>query len=186
MFTDMGLTQTFSRPRTPNDNPFIESFFSSTKRTRMYPGWFCSQEEGPVTEYFGWYFPWYNTEHYHSRIGYVTPEQQHQGLASGIIAERKNYWQSSRNFVKCTGSQIKQPETGSSELKPRFATSSKNHAGADIVIGHHTHCINGNEVYNGVPIYYSLGNFLFTMQSSHKDWYTGLVLEVEIQKKGKY
>ncbi len=38
MFTDMGLTQTFSRPRTPNDNPFIESFFSSTKRTRMYPG----------------------------------------------------------------------------------------------------------------------------------------------------
>ncbi len=128
MFTDMGLTQTFSRPRTPNDNPFIESFFSSTKRTRMYPGWFCSQEEGPVTEYFGWYFPWYNTEHYHSRIGYVTPEQQHQGLASGIIAERKNYWQSSRNFVKCTGSQIKQPETGSSELKPRFATSSKNHA----------------------------------------------------------
>ncbi len=129
MFTDMGLTQTFSRPRTPNDNPFIESFFSSTKRTRMYPGWFCSQEEGPVTEYFGWYFPWYNTEHYHSRIGYVTPEQQHQGLASGIIAERKNYWQSSRNFVKCTGSQIKQPETGSSELKPRFATSSKNHAG---------------------------------------------------------
>ena len=30
--------------------------------------------------------------------------------------------------MKCTGSQIKQPETGSSELKPRFATSSKNHA----------------------------------------------------------
>ncbi len=89
MFTDMGLTQTFSRPRTPNDNPFIESFFTSTKRTRMYPGWFCSQEEGPVTEYFGWYFPWYDTEHYHSRFGYVTPEQQHQGLASGIIAERK-------------------------------------------------------------------------------------------------
>ncbi len=53
------------------------------------PVGFCSQEEGPVTEYFGWYFPWYNTEHYHSRIGYVTPEQQHQGLASGIIAERK-------------------------------------------------------------------------------------------------
>ncbi len=42
--------------------------------------------------------------------------------------KKKTNWQSSRNFVKCTGSQIKQPETGSSELKPRFATSSKNHA----------------------------------------------------------
>jgi poly-gamma-glutamate capsule biosynthesis protein CapA/YwtB (metallophosphatase superfamily) len=31
--------------------------------------------------------------------------------------------------------------------------------GADIVVGHHTHCISGNEVYKGVPIYYSLGNF---------------------------
>jgi len=129
MFTDMGLTQTFSRPRTPNDNPFIESFFSSTKRTRMYPGWFCSQEEGPVTEYFGWYFPWYNTEqlpftHWVCNPGTAAPRPLLQGLSQ----KEKNYWQSSRNFVKCTGSQIKQPETGSSELKPRFATSSKNHA----------------------------------------------------------
>ncbi|TXD51436.1 CapA family protein [Polaribacter sp. IC063] len=56
--------------------------------------------------------------------------------------------------------------------------------GADIVIGHHTHCINGHELYNGVPIYYSLANFLFTKSSTYEDWYLGLVLEVEI-KKGK-
>lgn len=56
--------------------------------------------------------------------------------------------------------------------------------GADIVIGHHTHCISGNEVYNGVPIYYSLGNFLFTKQNIQKDWYFGLILGVEI-KEGK-
>jgi poly-gamma-glutamate capsule biosynthesis protein CapA/YwtB (metallophosphatase superfamily) len=54
--------------------------------------------------------------------------------------------------------------------------------GADIVIGHHTHCMSGNEVYMGVPIYYSLGNFIFTEQSTYSDWYIGLVLEVEIQK----
>jgi len=52
--------------------------------------------------------------------------------------------------------------------------------GADMVIGHHTHCISGNEVYNGVPIYYSLGNFLFTGQKTFKDWYIGLVLKVDI------
>lgn len=53
--------------------------------------------------------------------------------------------------------------------------------GADLVVGHHTHCISGNEVYNGVPIYYSLGNFLFTKHSSYEDWYLGMVLEVEIK-----
>lgn len=54
--------------------------------------------------------------------------------------------------------------------------------GADIVVGHHTHCISGNEVHKGVPIYYSLGNFLFISQSTIEDWYTGLVLEVNIEK----
>lgn len=53
---------------------------------------------------------------------------------------------------------------------------------ADIVIGHHTHCISGNEVYKGVPIYYSMGNFLFTKNNIQEDWYTGLVLEVNIEK----
>lgn len=52
--------------------------------------------------------------------------------------------------------------------------------GADLVVGHHTHCISGYEIYNGTPIYYSLGNFLFTMSSTYDDWYTGVVLEVEI------
>lgn len=52
--------------------------------------------------------------------------------------------------------------------------------GADIVIGHHTHCISGYELYNGVPIYYSLGNFLFTKISKNNEWYTGLILEIEV------
>jgi len=40
MFTDMGLTQSFSRPRTPDDNPYIEyieSFFGTLKRAPVYP-----------------------------------------------------------------------------------------------------------------------------------------------------
>lgn len=56
--------------------------------------------------------------------------------------------------------------------------------GADIVVGHHTHCISGNEVYNGVPIYYSLGNFLFTKNNPNDEWYTGLILEVDISSEG--
>lgn len=56
--------------------------------------------------------------------------------------------------------------------------------GADIVVGHHTHCISGYEVYKGVPIYYSLGNFLFTKNNPNEEWYTGLILEVEITSEG--
>ncbi|PLT23146.1 CapA family protein [Pseudoalteromonas sp. MelDa3] len=52
--------------------------------------------------------------------------------------------------------------------------------GADLVVGHHTHCVSGYEVYQGVPIYYSLGNFLFTMDSAKQDWYTGVILEIEL------
>lgn len=57
--------------------------------------------------------------------------------------------------------------------------------GADVIIGHHTHCISGYEEYNGVPICYSLGNFLFTENSNYPDWFIGLVAEIEIDASGK-
>jgi len=88
MFKDLGIFQTFSRPRTPNDNPFIESLFSTVKRSPVYPGWFPSHDEATVMEYFNQFFNWYNHEHYHSRIGYVTPFQKHEGLAEGVIKQR--------------------------------------------------------------------------------------------------
>src|SRR5690606_1097135 len=52
--------------------------------------------------------------------------------------------------------------------------------GADLVVGHHTHCISGMEIYKDKSIYYSLGNFLFTKSSNYEDWYKGMILEVEI------
>ena len=49
-------------------------------------------------------------------------------------------------------------------------------AGADLVIGHHPHCLQGFEFYNGGFIAYSLGNFLFT-GPSHK--LASCILEVD-------
>jgi len=79
-------------------------------------------------DFFGEYFRWYNTEHCHSRIGYVTLEQMHQDLAAGIIAERKRVLGEQQKLRKMYSQQIKQPEAGCSLLEIRFATSSKNHA----------------------------------------------------------
>ncbi len=54
--------------------------------------------------------------------------------------------------------------------------------GADAIINHHTHCLGGFEVYNDVPILYSLGNFVFTIPSKHIEWYTGLLVLLKIEK----
>lgn len=55
--------------------------------------------------------------------------------------------------------------------------------GADAIIGHHPHCIGGYETYKGVPIIYSLGNFIFTKKNKHTTWYTGLILNLKISKE---
>lgn len=55
--------------------------------------------------------------------------------------------------------------------------------GASAIVGHHTHCIGGYEVFNNVPIIYSLGNFLFTKQSEYNSWYNGLVVTLAIEKE---
>jgi poly-gamma-glutamate synthesis protein (capsule biosynthesis protein) len=52
--------------------------------------------------------------------------------------------------------------------------------GASAVIGHHPHCISGFEIHQGSPIFYSLGNFLFTLPSEFDWWYTGLVLSLHL------
>jgi putative transposase len=81
------MPQLFSRPRTPNDNPFIESAFSTLKRAPEYPGRFLDDAE--ALTYFSRYFAWYDTEHYHSGIDYVTPQQAHSGLRPQIVKDRR-------------------------------------------------------------------------------------------------
>jgi transposase InsO family protein len=81
------MPQLFARPRTPNDNPFVESAFSTIKTAPEYPGRFLDCED--ATKYFDRFFAWYNTEHYHSGIDYVTPDQCHRGLRDKIVSQRK-------------------------------------------------------------------------------------------------
>ena len=84
---DHRMPQLFARPRTPNDNPFIESAFSTVKRAPEYPGRFLDDRQ--AREYFSRYFTWYDTEHYHSGINYVTPDQAHAGLRQQIVDQRR-------------------------------------------------------------------------------------------------
>jgi len=98
MFEDHHMPQVFARPRTPNDNPFVESMFSTVKRAPQYPGRFLDLEQ--AVEHFKDYFPWYNTEHLHSGIDYVTPDQCHIGLRDQIVLRRKSDLKNQRLFRK--------------------------------------------------------------------------------------
>ena len=71
----------------PHANPFIESAFSTVKRAPEYPGRFLDDADAVI--YFTRYFTWYDTEHYHSGIDYVTPLQAHQGLRQIIVDQRR-------------------------------------------------------------------------------------------------
>jgi len=88
LLKDHAMPQMFTRPRTPNDNPFAESAFSTLKRMPAYPGRFRDLQE--ADDYFQRYFRWYNEEHYHSGLDYVTPVQAHNGLRDKILKDRRN------------------------------------------------------------------------------------------------
>ncbi len=52
--------------------------------------------------------------------------------------------------------------------------------GATAIIAHHPHCVAGYEVYQGVPIFYSLGNFLFAYDTDFAGWYEGYMVELDV------
>ena len=119
MFELHGMPQMFARPRTPNDNPFIESAFGTVKTAPSYPGRFLDREE--AIGYFERYFHWYNTEHLHSGIDYVTPDQCHRGLRDQIVAERKQKLEAQRRLRKQVNRRGRDPAIA---LSPWFATTS--------------------------------------------------------------
>ena len=83
---DYGISQKFARPQTPNDNPFVESLFSTTKGSLEYPAAFTDDVE--AITYFTAYFDFYNNVRLHGEIGYVTPAQRHCGQDKAILALR--------------------------------------------------------------------------------------------------
>lgn len=55
--------------------------------------------------------------------------------------------------------------------------------GADVVINHHQHCINGYEIYKGKPIFYGLGNFYFPWGGPcPESWNNGYAVKLNLDK----
>jgi putative transposase len=83
----LGIANSFSRPRVSDDNPYIESHFRTLKYRPDFPGRFGSYED--CEAHCQRFFAWYNQQHRHSGIAYLTPEVVHYNRAEEVIAQRQ-------------------------------------------------------------------------------------------------
>ena len=88
LLADLGVTQSLSRPRISNDNPYSEAHFKTVKYHPGFPGRFADIEE--AKDFCRRFFPWYNLEHRHGGIGLLTPGQVHLGRAPEVIRQRQD------------------------------------------------------------------------------------------------
>jgi putative transposase len=86
LLADLGVTKSHSRPHVSDDNPFSEGHFKTMKYRPDFPDRFGSDEHARA--HCRDFFPWYNTEHHHSGIGFFTPHDVHYGLAEAKRAQR--------------------------------------------------------------------------------------------------
>lgn len=91
----LGVAASFSRPRVSNDNAYAESLFRTCKYRPDYP----SKPFGSLEEARAWtqqFVRWYNQEHKHSGLKFVTPVQRHTGQDAAILARREEVYRAAR------------------------------------------------------------------------------------------
>lgn len=91
----LGVIPSFSRPSVSDDNPFSESLFKTVKYCPQYP----SRPFRTIEEAQSWatkFTSWYNEEHLHSGIRFVTPGSRHRGDDLKILASRRVVYETAR------------------------------------------------------------------------------------------
>ncbi len=92
----LGVVPSFSRPSVSNDNPYSESLFRTMKYRPEYPLKPFENIEQAQSWVDGFVF-WYNTQHLHSSIRYVTPDDRHFGREEHILANRRKVYEKARS-----------------------------------------------------------------------------------------
>lgn len=91
----LGVTPSNSRPRVSNDNAYAESVFKTCKYRPNFPHRGFQTIE--VARKWVYYFSkWYNMEHRHSGLNFLTPKQRHDGLSVQIFERRKAVYEAAK------------------------------------------------------------------------------------------
>jgi putative transposase len=86
LFSDLDILRSHSRPHVSDDNPFSESHFRTLKYRPEVPDRFGSVEH--ARQVCRPLFDWYNTEHHHSGLAFLTPATVHHGRADLVLDAR--------------------------------------------------------------------------------------------------
>lgn len=92
----LGVEPSFSRPRVSNDNAYAEALFRTAKYCPLWP----DQQFDSLNEARLWvqqFVEWYNEDHRHSALKYVTPNERHEGKASALLQARERLYEEARN-----------------------------------------------------------------------------------------
>jgi transposase InsO family protein len=96
----LGVHPSLSRPAVSDDNPYSESLFKTLKYRPSYP----DRAFSAIDEARAWvsrFVKWYNTEHLHSAIRFVTPGARHLGLDPAILARRSVVYEKAKRRNPC-------------------------------------------------------------------------------------
>lgn len=91
----LGVVASFSRPRVSDDNPFAEALFRTMKYKPGYP----NKPFESIDAARAWvndFVRWYNTEHLHSALNFVTPDDRYRGRDRAILAARHLVYERAR------------------------------------------------------------------------------------------
>ncbi len=86
LFSDLDILRSHSRPYVSDDNPFSESHFRTLKYRPEFPDRFGSLEH--ARQVCRTLFAWYNAEHHHSGLAFLTPATVHHGRAGEVLDAR--------------------------------------------------------------------------------------------------
>jgi transposase InsO family protein len=93
----LGVIPSLSRPAVSDDNPYSESLFKTLKYRPSYPdSAFSSIDEARA--WVNHFVLWYNTEHLHSAIRFVTPSSRHLGKDPAILAKRSVVYEKAKGL----------------------------------------------------------------------------------------
>ena len=91
----LGIVPSFSRPKVSDDNPYSESLFRTMKYRPAYPEKPFADLES-ARQWVTDFVHWYNHEHRHSAIRFVTPAQRHSGEEHQILAQREEVYREAK------------------------------------------------------------------------------------------
>jgi transposase InsO family protein len=91
----LGVVPSYSRPAVSNDNPYSEALFKTLKYRPDYPARpFSSLKD--ARDWVSDFVDWYNHQHRHSAIQFVTPAQRHDRLDHRLLKQRKAVYEAAK------------------------------------------------------------------------------------------